>query len=296
MLSIMDDAPLQTRAIADPLERAMAFVEDHAFEPLALADLAAVAGLSPYHFGRQFSSRYGLTPMAFVRARRLGLAARLLASPDPPALIELAFDTGFESQEGFTRAFKRAFGVSPGRYRKGRAAPTPTEVLAMSDITSAVRLTQEPLPVKKPALRVAGPTAVFGEDTRADIPKLWPKLVERLPLAGQQGGGTYGVGWAASGVEGCFNYMAAVAIAPDAPVPEGFVAKDIPERSYLVFRLETDATELHPQMQAAMRQIWGERAPNSGFKLANAPDLEVYPPGFEPGRPSRIEWWIPVEA
>jgi predicted transcriptional regulator YdeE len=89
--------------------------------------------------------------------------------------------------------------------------------------------------------------------------------------------------------------MAAVAVAPDAPVPEGFEAKDIAERSYLVFRLETDASDLHIQMQAAMRQIWGERAPGAGFKLANAPDLEVYPPGFEPGRPSRIEWWIPVE-
>ena len=290
----MDDAPLRSSTTADPLERAMAFVEDHAFEPLTLADLAAVAALSPYHFARQFSSRYGLTPMAFVRARRLGLAAKQLASPHPPPLIDLAFDTGFESQEGFTRAFKRAFGVSPGRYRRGVALPS--EIAAMTDAASAVRLTQEPQPVRKPAMRIAGPRAVFGEDTRADIPKLWPKLVERLPLAGQQGGGTYGVGWAASGVEGCFNYMAAVAVAPDAPVPEGFEAKDIAERSYLVFRLETDASDLHTQMQAAMRQIWGERAPKSGFKLANAPDLEVYPPGFEPGRPSRIEWWIPVEA
>ncbi|HEY1426632.1 MAG TPA: helix-turn-helix domain-containing protein [Caulobacteraceae bacterium] len=292
----MDDAaPLGPARTADPLERAMAHVEDHAFEPLALADLAAVAGLSPYHFARQFSARYGLTPMAFVRARRLGLAARLLASPRPPALIELAFDTGFESQEAFTRAFKRAFGVSPGRYRKRRAAPTPTEVLAMSDVVSAVRLTQEPSPVRKPALRVAGPRAVFGEDNKAGIPLLWPRLIERLPLAGQLGEVTYGVGWAASGVEGCFNCMAAVAIAADAPAPEGLETKLIPEQSYLVFRLETDASDLHTQMQAAHRQIWGERAPNSGFKLADAPDLEVYPPGFQPDRPSRIEWWIPVE-
>jgi AraC family transcriptional regulator len=294
MLQGMDDAPLRSQAIADPLERAMAFVEDHAFAPLALADLAAVAALSPYHFARQFSARYGLTPMAFVRARRLGLAAKSLAGPHPPALIDLAFDTGFESQEGFTRAFRRAFGVSPGRYRRGVALPS--EIGAMTEAASAVRLTQEPQPVRKPAMRVAGPTAVFGEDTRANIPDLWPHLLERLPVPGQQGGGTYGVGWAASRVEGCFNYMAAVAIAPDAPVPEGFVAKDIAERSYLVFRLETDASDLHTQMHTAMRLIWGERAPKSGFKLANAPDLEVYPPGFEPGRPGRIEWWIPVEA
>jgi AraC family transcriptional regulator len=294
MLPGMDDAaPLRTHA-ADPLERAMAHVEAHAFEPLTLADLASVAGFSPYHFARQFTARYGLTPMAFVRARRLGLAARLLASPNPPTLVNLAFDAGFESQEGFTRAFKRAFGVSPGRYRRGAALPS--EFAAMSQAASAARLTQDPRPVIKPALRIVGPTGVFGEDTKADIPLLWPKLIERLPLAGRIGGATYGVGWAASGVEGCFNYIAGVAVAADAPVPDGFAAKDIAARAYLVFHLETDASDLHPQMQAALRQIWGERVPQSGLKLANAPDLEVYPPGFQPDRPSRIEWWIPVEA
>jgi AraC-like DNA-binding protein len=67
----MDDAAPHAEA-ADPLGRAMAHVEAHAFEPLALADLAAAAGLSPYHFGRQFAARDGLAPMAFVRARGLG--------------------------------------------------------------------------------------------------------------------------------------------------------------------------------------------------------------------------------
>jgi len=295
MLGGMDDAAsLAGQRIADPLERAMAYVEDHAFEPLSLADLAAVAGLSPYHFGREFSARYGLTPMAFVRARRLGLAAKTLATPNPPSLVCLAFDAGFESQEGFTRAFKRAFGVSPGRYRRGAALPS--ETVAMTDARSAVRLAQEPAPVKKPALRVAGPSAVFGEDNKAGIPMLWPKLIGQLPLAGQLGDVTYGVGWAAGGFEGCFNYMAAVAITPDATAPEGLETKDIPAQNYLVFRLETDASDLHTQMQAAHRQIWGERVPKSGLKLAHAPDLEVYPPGFQPDRPSRIEWWIPVEA
>jgi AraC family transcriptional regulator len=296
MLPDMDDAPLQSASTADPLERAMAFVEDHAFDPLTLSDLAAVAGLSPYHFGRQFSYRYGLTPMAFVRARRLGLAARLLASPHPPALIDLAFDTGFESQEGFTRAFKRAFGVSPGRYRKGRAAPTPSEILAMSDIASAVRLSHDPEPVKKPGFRVAGVSAVFDETTKAGIPMLWPGLVSRLPLPGQAGEGTYGVGRPDSSGEGCFRYMACVAVSADAPIPEGLEAFDVPAQTYLVFHLETDSSDLHQQMQAALRQIWGDRVPKSGHKLANGPDLEVYPPGFLPDRPSRIEWWIPVEA
>jgi AraC family transcriptional regulator len=292
----MDDAaPLRATTTADPLERAMAFVESHAVDPLTLADMAAVAGYSPYHFARQFNARYGLTPMAFVRARRLGLAARLLAGPNPPSLVNLAFDTGFETQEGFTRAFKRAFGVSPGRYRRGRT--TAQEILAMADVAAASRLAQSPAPVRKPGFRVAGISGVFDETTRPQIPALWPRLVERLPLPGQIGDdASFGVCWAAEGTEGCFHYMAGVPIAPDAPTPEGLEVKEVPEQTYLVFRQTTDGSELQPQMTAAIREIWGARVPKSGLKLASGPDLEAYPPGFEPDRPSHVEWWIPVEA
>lgn len=276
----------------------MAHVETHAFEPLALADLAAVAGLSPYHFARQFNARYGLTPMAFVRARRLGLAARLLAAPDPPSLVNLAFDTGFETQEGFTRAFKRAFGVSPGRYRKVRGAPLP-QVLQQEDrpmSEHAPRVTQAPAPVKKPGFRVAGLAAVFDETSKAGIPLLWSQFGPRLPLPGQVGEATYGVGSPTEASDGCFRYAAAAAIAPDAPTPEGLEAFDVPAQTYLVFRLVTDGSPLHPQMQAAHRQIWGELVPRSRFKLGSGPDLEVYPPDFQGDQPAQLEWWIPVDA
>src|SRR5215469_14101935 len=173
MLAGMDDAPCPAAlSVADPLERAMAHVEAHAFEPLSLDALADVAGLSPYHFARQFNARYGLTPMAFVRARRLGLAAKQLSAGKPASLVELAFDAGFETQEGFTRAFKRAFGVSPGRYRKGSAPPTPREILSMSDLAKVPRLTQSPAPVRKPGFRVAGVGGVFDETSRPQIPSL----------------------------------------------------------------------------------------------------------------------------
>ncbi|HLY79022.1 MAG TPA: AraC family transcriptional regulator [Caulobacteraceae bacterium] len=292
----MDDAaPLSTR-IADPLERAMAFVEARAFEPLTLADIAAAAALSPYHFSRQFSARFGLTPMAFVRARRLGLAAKALASPTPPQLVDLAFDAGFESQEAFTRAFKRAFGVSPGRYRRGAALPT--ETTFMSDAAAVARVTQEPAPVKKPGFRVAGLSAVFDQSSKSNIPLLWRKLDPHLPLPGQLGGGAaYGVGCPTeTAIEGCFRYAAAVPIDAGAPVPDGIEVFDIPAQAYLIFRLQTDGSELHPQMQAAMREIWGHRIPASGYKLRQGPDLEVYPPGFQDDRPAGLEWWIPVEA
>jgi AraC family transcriptional regulator len=291
----MDDASGHDIDCPDPLERARSFVDTQAGESLTLASLAAVAGLSTYHFTRQFTARFGVSPMAYVREQRMALAASRLIGAAPPALVELAFDLGFETQEGFTRAFKRAHGVSPGRYRKNpRSAPE--EIAAMSDAAMRSTLSMQATPVGKPGLRVAGFSGVFDDATRSQIPLLWPRLIQRLPLAGQVGDdASYGVCSPAHGEDGCFNYLAGVPIAADAPAPEGMEVVDVPAQTYLVFRQDTDGSPLHPQMQAAVKEIWGERVPKSGFKLANAPDLEAYPPRFEPDRPSHIEWWIPVE-
>jgi AraC family transcriptional regulator len=278
----------------DPLERARAFVDALAFEPLTLAALAGVAGLSTYHFARQFTARFGTSPMAYAREQRMAMAASRLTGERPPALVELAFDLGFETQEGFTRAFKRAHGVSPGRYRK-HPLTAPEEIAAMGDAAIQSRLSMQAEPVCKPGFRVAGVCGVFDETTRAQIPALWPRLIARLPLPGQVGDdASFGVCWPTEGEEGCFRYLAAVPIADDAPAPEGLEIKDVPAQTYLVFRQQTDGSPLHPQMQAAVKQIWGERVPKSGFKLADGPDIEAYPPGFQPDRPSHVEWWIPI--
>ena len=272
----------------------MAYVELHAFEPLSLDDLTQVAQLSPYHFVRQFSARYGLTPMAFVRARRMALAARRLNTNPDDSLVELAFDSGFETQEGFTRAFKRAYGISPGRYRRDHGGVTAKEPCPVTQTTAAL-VTQEPAPRRAKGFRVAGYAGVFDETNTAGIPRLWEKLAKRLPLLGQVRHQTYGVCWGEA--DSGFHYLAGALIRNDAEVPEGLEVRDVPAQTYLVFRQTLDGGELHPQMQAAVREIWGERLPKCGRKLARGPDLEVYPDKFEPGVPdSWVEWWIPIEA
>ena len=283
--------------IADPLDRVSRHIEANAFDALNLDALAEVAGLSTYHFARQFTARHGLSPMAYVRARRMALAAGRLCGAAPPALIQLAFDCGFESQEGFTRAFKRAFGVSPGRYRRATPRPSGTEII-MTAIAKALNLTMEPAPQLKPAFRVAGVSGVFNQTDKAGIPLLWNRLMPHMPVTGQASDRTFGVCCEApGGEEGCMTYMAAVPLAADAPDPAGLEVMEVPEQTYLVFRQALDGSDLHPQMQAAAQEIWAERLPKSGYKLARGPDLEAYPEHFDPTRGGQsVEWWIPVQA
>ena len=282
--------------ISDPMDRARRHIEGNLAADLSLNDLADAAGLSPYHFSRLFTGRYGFSPMAYVRTRRLeGAAERLRAGP-PTSLIDLALDCGFDSQEGFTRAFTRTFGVSPGRYRDGER-PHRTEIVRMSttDLPPS-NLIQAPAPAKKPALRIAGLGEDFDETTVAGIPALWDRLTPHLPIRGQNGGGTFGVCCAGPQAKG-LHYIAGVALDASVEPPAGFEVVELPARSYLVFRQVLSGGPLHPQMQSAVREIWGERVPNSGCTLVSAPDLEVYPDDFEPEAAGAwVEWWIPVEG
>jgi predicted transcriptional regulator YdeE len=80
-------------------------------------------------------------------------------------------------------------------------------------------------------------------------------------------------------------------------LPEGFSRKEIPPQTYIVFRQTLDGGELHPQMQAAVRAIWPELLPKSGYKLVNAADLEVYPENFNPTQKGMtVDYYVPVFA
>ena len=275
------------------------WIEAHLDEPLTLGDIADRAGLSPYHFSRVFSARMGRSVMAHVRARRLIRGARRLTADPDLKLIDLALDCGFESQEAFTRAFVRIFGVSPGRFRRGFAV-TPLEghdpmTPSMPGTAAVVRL---PDLVTMPAFVVAGPARRFDQETKSDIPQLWPRLIGALPFAGQRPGwATYGVVWNSSREEGTFEYMAGVAVEPDAVPPEGFGIKPIPAATYVVFRITLDGGPLHPQVKAAMARIWGELFPATGLTLAETPDFELYDDEFAPTTPGAvIDFHVPVRT
>ncbi len=101
---------VDVREILELVEQSL---DDPAHAP---ADLAARAHLSRFHFDRLVTAALGEPPGAFRRRVLLERAAhRLATSADP--VITIALDAGYESPDGFTRAFGRSFGCSPSRYR-----------------------------------------------------------------------------------------------------------------------------------------------------------------------------------
>jgi AraC-like DNA-binding protein len=85
-------------------------------EEASLDRLAAEAGLSKYHFVRQFQRSVGMTPGAYLRMLRLCQAARLLRRRDDP-IVDIAVAVGFADHPSFSRAFARQMGLTPSQYR-----------------------------------------------------------------------------------------------------------------------------------------------------------------------------------
>ena len=288
-----------TPAHLDPFVTLLAWIEQRLDQPLTLDEIAARAALSPYHFSRLFTARMGRSVMAHVRGRRLVRGARRLCGDPDLKLVELAFDCGFESQEAFTRAFKRVFGVSPGRFRTGFAVePIEGQYPMNAPVTLSTPVTRLPELVTLPSLRVAGPARLFDEASKAEIPQLWSALIGALPFAGQTPSwATYGVVSSTHEGEGCLRYMAGVGVTPDCAPPRGFTAMEIPAATYAVFRITLDGSALHPQVKQAMATIWGELIPASGLNVVAGPDFELYDGRFDPQKAgSVIDFHVPVQA
>ena len=92
-------------------------IQTHLDNALPVAGLAAVAGLSPFHFARKFKTMVGMPPHSYVTKMRIERACLLLAETDVP-LREIARDLGYSDQSGFTKVFGDHMGMPPGAYRR----------------------------------------------------------------------------------------------------------------------------------------------------------------------------------
>jgi len=116
--SVEEDTANPRRYFIAPfrLKRAQEFIEEHLEQHIALEDIAAAAGLSPFHFSRIFKHATGLAPYRYVLLRRVRRAKGLLESTSRP-LAEIALACGFSTQQHLTEIFRRHTGSPPGRYR-----------------------------------------------------------------------------------------------------------------------------------------------------------------------------------
>lgn len=110
----------QVNAVQRMQDHLLAHVADPAQD---VAAMCAALGYSERHARRLFSALVGITPAEYLRRLRLTAAAQALAGGDQ-TVLDAALAAGFDSHDGFTRAFVREFHLTPSEYRRIRPPVT----------------------------------------------------------------------------------------------------------------------------------------------------------------------------
>jgi AraC family transcriptional regulator len=274
----------------NPTEKALWYIESHFREELALEDIAKVAGVSRYHLSRAFGLATGVSIMRYVRARRLSEAARALVGGSPDILV-VAIESGYGSHEAFTRAFRDQFGLTPEAARERGTLHGLELMEAIKMDESLLTNLQPPRFENGPTLLIAGLSERYNSETSAGIPDQWQRFGPYLGhIPGQVGPVAYGV-LCNSDDAGNTEYISGVEVAEFARVPKEFARLRIPEQRYAVFS--------HRDHISTIRRVWhtifNQWLPQSGYRMAEAPEFERYGEEFDGMTGSGgFEIWIPV--
>lgn len=93
------------------------FIETHLDEDFDIDTLSKIAGYSPFYFCRIFKANVGESVMSYSSRLRVKKASSEIINSEN-SIIAIALDVGFETPNGFNKAFKRVFDMTPTEYRK----------------------------------------------------------------------------------------------------------------------------------------------------------------------------------
>ena len=106
---------------AEAVDRMQEFMIQHYLEDITVSDVLRVSNYSPFHAQRLFTEATGYGVGEYLRKMRLTRSAERLKEGESDVTDE-AFESGYESVEGFIRAFRNEFGTSAGEYKR---SPSP---------------------------------------------------------------------------------------------------------------------------------------------------------------------------
>lgn len=275
-------------------EAVAAFVDAHVeSSELTVADVASVAGYSPFHFNRIFAARMGVPVLEYVRVRRLQHAASALAQGD--AVLATALRYGFASHEGFTRAFKRQYGVTPQHFRDVCAGPCPVPSWHTRHGVPKGESIMQPKNITLPTRRLIG-YRIQTTPGSADILALWNAVMgdtrlERLEGKAGPDATQYGLCIHPEDMpEGRMDYMIAVACGEKAAPDDDMELFLLEAATYMAFPVtieEEDGKGL--DIKRCWTTIYTQWFPTSGMRCDPfRPDFEAYHPD------GSVEIYVPL--
>lgn len=286
------------------LNEAMEYIESHLGERIEVADLARTATTSEYHFRRMFSALAGVPLAEYIRRRRMTVAgAEVLGHPDR-TLLEVAVRYGYDTGEGFARAFRAVHGIGPGEARRTGAVLRSQQRLTFRLVVEGSSAMNYRL-VEKGEFRVVGRRArvpLIHEGPNPAIAEFIRSIgreeLERIAaLSGQEPAGLVGVSdqldpSRAEGTE--LDYYHGVVTGPepsDEGAEEGLDSLPVPAGAWAVF---TNDGEFPQALQYLWRDVFTQWFPSNPYASRPGPEI-LSVRLYEEGRRAAAELWIPVE-
>lgn len=253
-------------------------LESRTRESLDLDELSAVTGRSKSYLSRVFPLVTGYSVTAYLRARRLSEAARLLAN-GAPDILSVALESGYNSHEAFTRAFRDQFGVTPQAVRQKRNLDglVLMEPLRM-DTQSAAPVTP-PRFENRSELHFAGIAERHKMSAPVGIPEQWRRF---QPYIGNLDGAIAGAAYGIVGEfteDGMFDYLVAVETQAGVDVPPEISRIAVPAMRWARFSHAGHVSALRQTIGAAEQWLSA-----NGHEPSEAVHgfIEYYGPGFDP--------------
>lgn len=245
----------------EAVQKMQDYIETHLDTDITMTDLANVSHYSPWYSYRLFVDLLNMTPAVYIRRLRLSKSALRLRD-EKVKIIDIAFDTGFESVDGYQRAFYKEFGCNPYEYS---VCPTPIYLFKPYGIKYAQRKGKKEMSevksvflqvVEKPERKVIikrGKEATeyfkYCEEVGCDV---WGLLCSMKAISGEpvclwlpKNHIKAGTSEYVQGVEVAMNYSG--------EIPDGFDVIELPKCKYIMFQGEPFEEE---NFGEAIGQVW----------------------------------------
>jgi len=263
------------------MNAAIDYIEDHLTDNIDLNEAAGRAYCSVFHFQRIFSVVIGVPLGEYIRRRRLSLAAAELSSSNVK-VIDVAMKYGYESPDAFTRAFRNVYEITPMAVRKSDLEIADYPRISFQIILKGGADMNFEI-IEKPAFQVVTDEEgklVFENGENFDhIPQFYREYNrseaghtllnlnqgKRGPVTG---GDVLGIGFEEKKTGKLIHL---IGIEYDASeIPGDFKSLQIPAATWAIFDSDSRSIE------QVIADIFGEWFPSTGYKIGNAPILEVY--------------------
>ena len=245
----------------EAVQRMQDYIEAHLDTNITMADLANTSNYSPWYSYRLFVDLLHMTPAVYIRRMRLSKSALRLRD-EKVKIIDIALDAGYESVDGYQRAFYKEFGCNPYEYSM---RPTPIYLFKPYGIKYTKRRENKKMSEVKSVF-----VQVIEKPERKVIIKRGKEATEYFKYCEEVGCDVWGLLCSMKSIcgepvclwlpekyinAGTSEYVQGVEVAMDysGEIPEGFDVIELPKCKYIMFQGEPFEEE---NFVEAIDQIW----------------------------------------